>query len=59
MYTDYNENYEEELKEAESLIKNGASKLQVMRKNFQYLEQGEIYKLFRKYGRDMNEEVKF
>ena len=44
--------YEEELEEAERMIRNGAGLRQLMRKQFTRLGQSDIYKLFRKFGRD-------
>ena len=43
---------EEELEEAERMIRNGASMRHIMRKQFTSLGQSDIYKLYRKYGMD-------
>jgi len=37
-------------------VRNGCNTRQIMRKRFTFLEQSDIFKLFRKYGRDMNDE---
>ena len=43
---------EEELEEAERMIRNGAAMRHIMRKQFITLGQSDIYKLYRKYGMD-------
>lgn len=43
---------EEELEEAERMIRNGAGMRHIMRKQFTSLGQSDIYKLYRKYGMD-------
>ena len=43
---------EEELEEAERMIRNGATMRHIMRKQFISLGQSDIYKLYRKYGMD-------
>lgn len=43
---------EEELEEAERMIRNGAAMRHIMRKQFTTLGQSDIYKLYRKYGMD-------
>jgi len=45
-----------EMEEAERMVRNGCNTRQIMRKRFTFLEQSDIFKLFRKYGRDMNDE---
>ena len=45
---------EEELEEAENMIRSGCNTRQIMRKRFTFLGQSDIFKLFRKYGMDMN-----
>ena len=47
---------EAELQEAETLIRNGGSMRQIMRKQFTYLGQSDIFKLYRKYGMDPGED---
>ena len=43
---------EEELEEAERMIRNGAALRQIMRKQFTSIGQSDIFKLYRKYGMD-------
>ena len=47
---------EEELEEAEHMIRSGMGRQQIMRKRFTFVEQSDIFKLFRKYGADPDEE---
>ena len=44
--------YEEELEEAEQMIRNGAGMRHIMRRQFTSLGQSDIYKLYRKFGMD-------
>ena len=46
---------EEELEEAEIMIRNGATMRHIARKQFTYLGQSDIFKLFRKYGIDTDD----
>ena len=41
---------EEELEEAERMIRNGAGTRHLMRRQFITLGQSDLYKLYRKYG---------
>ena len=41
---------QEELEEAERMIRNGCNTRQLMRKQFTFLGQSDIFKLYRKYG---------
>ena len=50
---------EEELEEAERMIRNGAAMRHIMRKQFTSLGQSDIYKLYRKYGMDPSNEEHF
>ena len=43
---------EEEIQEAEIMIRNGSNLRQIMRKRFTFVEQSDIFKLYRKYGRE-------
>ena len=47
---------EEELAEAEQMIRNGAGMRHIMRKQFVSLGQSDIYKLYRKFGLDPSAE---
>lgn len=47
---------EEELEEAERMIRNGATMRHIMRKQFTCLGQSDIYKIYRKYGLDPSRE---
>lgn len=47
---------EEELQEAERMIRNGANTRQIMRRQFVTLGQSDLYKLYRKYGVDPSEQ---
>lgn len=47
---------EEELEEAEKMIRNGANMRQIMRRRFTYLGQSDIFKLYRKYGMDSSQQ---
>ena len=51
-YRDEESVREEELEEAERMIRNGAGMRHIMRKQFTSLGQSDIYKLYRKYGMD-------
>lgn len=44
--------FEMELNEAEQMVRNGAGMRQIMRRQFSFMEQSDIYKLYRKYGMD-------
>ena len=46
---------EAELKEAEMMIRGGADARHIARKQFTYLGQSDIFKLYRKFGLDMND----
>ena len=46
---------EEELEEAERMIRNGTTMRHIARKQFTYLGQSDIFKLFRKYGIDTDD----
>ena len=46
---------DEELEEAERMIRNGSTMRHIARKQFTYLGQSDIFKLFRKYGVDPND----
>ena len=48
--------YEEELDEAEQMIRNGAGMRQIMHRQFSFVKQSDIYKLYRKYGMDPEED---
>ena len=48
--------FEMELNEAEQMVRNGAGMRQIMRRQFSFLEQSDIYKLYRKYGMDPEED---
>ena len=48
--------FEMELNEAEQMVRNGAGMRQIMRRQFSFLEQSDIYKLYRKYGVDPEED---
>lgn len=56
MYNEYNQGMneemlrEEELAEAETMIRNGADTRQIMRKQFSTIGQSDLYKIYRKYG---------
>ncbi len=56
MYNEYNQGMneemlrEEELAEAETMIRNGADTRQIMRKRFSTIGQSDLYKIYRKYG---------
>ena len=61
MYGYYDERDEEELKqeeleEAEHMIRSGCDTRQIRRRRFTFLGQSDIFKLYRKYGMDMNDE---
>ena len=46
---------QEELAEAEQMVRNGANMRRIMRRQFMTLGQSDIYKLYRKYGMDPQE----
>lgn len=46
---------QEELDEAEQMVRNGADMRRIMRRQFMSLGQSDIYKLYRKYGMDPQE----
>ncbi|MBQ9031032.1 MAG: hypothetical protein IJ106_06205 [Parasporobacterium sp.] len=48
---------EEELEEAERMIRNGANVRQIMRRQFAFLGQSDLYKIYRKYGMDPEEQT--
>lgn len=41
-----------ELQEAEEMVRHGADSGQMARRQFEVLGQGDIYKLYRKFGKD-------
>ena len=63
MYGTYNEFdeesiREEELEEAERMIRAGCDQKQIMRKRFTFLGQSDIFKLYRKYGIDTDDNMR-
>ena len=50
---------EEELEEAENMIRSGCNFRQIQRKRFTFIGQSDIFKLYRKYGMDMSEDDDF
>ena len=55
MDIDTEELREEELEEAEQMVRNGASVRHIMRKQFRTIGQSDIYKIYRKFGMDPKE----
>ena len=52
MNRDEEEIREEELEEAERMIRNGADTRHLMRRQFITLGQSDLFKLYRKYGKE-------